>query len=174
MEIYLIRHTTPDVEKGICYGQTDLELTSTFPEEAEKILKQLPRTFDKVYSSPLKRCTQLAYLIDKDYATDNRLMELNFGDWELKKWNDIPKSEIEPWYNDWVYTPAKQGESFIQLQNRILSFFNETPTMNRIAIVAHAGVIRALWSYLNNKELKDSFNSLTLEYGAVVNIVYTP
>ena len=53
MEIYLIRHTTPDVAKGICYGQTDLALTATFPEEAEHVLKQLPPDLDVVYSSPL-------------------------------------------------------------------------------------------------------------------------
>jgi len=33
MEIYLIRHTTPDVAKGICYGQTDLDVANTFEEE---------------------------------------------------------------------------------------------------------------------------------------------
>ena len=26
MEIYLIRHTSPLVEKGVCYGQADLAL----------------------------------------------------------------------------------------------------------------------------------------------------
>ena len=30
MEIFLIRHTTPKIEKGICYGQTDLDITTTF------------------------------------------------------------------------------------------------------------------------------------------------
>ncbi|MEM9897397.1 MAG: alpha-ribazole phosphatase, partial [Bacteroidota bacterium] len=27
MEIYLIRHTTPEISKNICYGQSDLELS---------------------------------------------------------------------------------------------------------------------------------------------------
>ena len=34
MEIYLVRHTTPDVAKGICYGQADIDVTATFLAEA--------------------------------------------------------------------------------------------------------------------------------------------
>lgn len=85
MEIYLIRHTTPDIEKGICYGQSDIPLKDTFPSEVKNILKSIPKHFDKVYSSPLQRCTQLANYIDQNNTIDNRLMELNFGSWELKK-----------------------------------------------------------------------------------------
>jgi len=44
-EIYLIRHTTPKVEKGICYGQTDLNLADTFEQEKERILKIIPKIF---------------------------------------------------------------------------------------------------------------------------------
>ena len=33
MEIYLIRHTKPKVGKGICYGQTDLEIDETSFEQ---------------------------------------------------------------------------------------------------------------------------------------------
>ena len=43
MEIYLIRHTTPNIEKGICYGQADLDITETFLEEVEAIKPHLPQ-----------------------------------------------------------------------------------------------------------------------------------
>ena len=39
MEIYLIRHTTPKIEKGICYGQADLNVADSFEEEINVILK---------------------------------------------------------------------------------------------------------------------------------------
>ena len=42
MEIYLIRHTTPLIEKGICYGQTDLDITESFEEEVSMIHPHLP------------------------------------------------------------------------------------------------------------------------------------
>ena len=41
MEIYLVRHTTPAIEKGVCYGQTDLNVAETFEEEVELVLKNL-------------------------------------------------------------------------------------------------------------------------------------
>jgi alpha-ribazole phosphatase len=173
MEIYLIRHTTPDIEKGICYGQSDIPLKDTFSIEANNILKSIPKNFDKVYSSPLQRCTQLANYIDENITIDTRLMELNFGSWELKKWEEIPDDEIQPWYDDWVNTCTNNGESYQELQNRVLSFLKEVPThFNRIAIVTHAGVIRSLWAHLNKKELKNSFDFLDIEYGAVLKIIY--
>ena len=34
MNIYLIRHTSVDVPKGLCYGQSDVPLRPTFEKEA--------------------------------------------------------------------------------------------------------------------------------------------
>ena len=59
-DIYLIRHTTPAVAKGVCYGQTDLDITETFLEEAEVIRQVLPAGIAAVHSSPLQRCARLA------------------------------------------------------------------------------------------------------------------
>ncbi|MCL5129226.1 alpha-ribazole phosphatase [Algibacter sp. L4_22] len=173
MEIYLIRHTTPDIEKGICYGQSDIPLKNSFLKEAEKVLRAIPNSFDKVYSSPLQRCTQLANLISQDITRDKRLMELDFGSWELKEWSDIPNNEIQPWYDDWVNKPAYKGESYQEQQSRAVEFIEEIPNYySKIAIVTHSGVIRSLWAHFNNIELKKSFNSLTIEYGAVLKVVY--
>jgi alpha-ribazole phosphatase len=173
MEIYLIRHTTPNIEKGICYGQSDIALKDSFALEAQNVLKIIPESFDKVYSSPLLRCTQLANLIDENYITDKRLMEFNFGSWELKKWDDIPNKEIQPWYDDWVNVRANKGESYKELQNRVISFLAEIPShYRRILIVTHSGVIRSLCAHLDREELRDSFNSLTIEYGSVLKRVY--
>ena len=37
MEVLLIRHTAVEVAPGICYGQTDVPLKSTFEQEAEVV-----------------------------------------------------------------------------------------------------------------------------------------
>ena len=42
MDIYLVRHTTPKIDKGICYGQSDLELADSYPEEFKAILDVVP------------------------------------------------------------------------------------------------------------------------------------
>jgi len=173
MEIYLIRHTTPEIEKGICYGQTDLDVAATFEEESEVVLKQV--LFDQnsiVYSSPLKRCTKLAHKFTKNITVDNRLMELNFGDWELLKWDNLPREKSDIWMNDFVNQPTPNGEAYIDLANRANLFFNEViaSTSKKIIITTHAGVIRAILSKINNIHLKDSFD-IDVAYGQVFKII---
>ena len=61
MEVILIRHTSVDVPKGVCYGQTDVPLRDIFEEEASITAQQLQNdVFDAVFTSPLSRCTRLA------------------------------------------------------------------------------------------------------------------
>ena len=56
MNVYIIRHTAPDVPQGTCYGQTDVPLKETFKTEARAVKDSIPDiTFDAVYSSPLSR-----------------------------------------------------------------------------------------------------------------------
>lgn len=172
MAIYLIRHTTPDIEKGICYGQTDLELASTYQEEFKAVLKQLPKQIDRVYTSPLKRCLQLAEAILANPIQDNRLKEIDFGDWEMQKWEDIPNKDIQPWYDDYVNVPSKNGESLAILSERVLDFYR---TLNHhpdetICIVAHSGVIRVILAHLDSIALKDCFQVIgSIGYGTVVS-----
>lgn len=172
MEIYLIRHTTPFVKQGICYGQTDLELDVSFKQEASEVLKKMPQSVDVVYSSPLKRCSKLAALIDETYLIDPRLIELNFGNWELQAWDEIPSTEIESWYRDFVNTPAFNGESYLELSKRAFSFFEEIISLNykSIAVVTHSGVIRALLSFYYNIPLEKSFDAFSIPYGEVIQL----
>ena len=77
MDIYLIRHTAPLVDKGICYGQTDLDVTDSFEAELEQIRPHIPGDIKKVYSSPLQRCLKLATALfpNQPISTHNDLME---------------------------------------------------------------------------------------------------
>ncbi len=173
MEIYLIRHTTPLIDKGICYGQTDLDITDTFLEEVSMIQPHLPTTNIKVYSSPLQRCKKLA---DALFATaaiqcEPTLMELNCGDWEMQKWDDIPKQEIQPWMDDFVNVVVPNGESYVMLHQRVVDTFETIKNNGENAvIVAHGGVLRSILSHITNTPLKESFDAFTLHYGCVVKI----
>ncbi|WNH13178.1 alpha-ribazole phosphatase [Thalassobellus suaedae] len=170
MEIYLIRHTTPDIEKGICYGQSDLNLKSNFTEEFEAISNQIQTKKDfKVISSPLKRCKLLAKEFNDDILFDDRLKELNFGDWELKAWNDIPEKDSNSWMEDFVNVAVPNGESYIQLASRVYAFFEEithSESIQNLIIISHAGPIRAILAKLLKLPLKESFN-IKINYGDV-------
>lgn len=174
--IYLIRHTTPKVAKGICYGQTDLDVTETFEKEANIIKQVVPNNITTVYTSPLQRCSKLAQFVFPDYTHihEPNLMELNCGSWEMQAWDDIPSHEITPWMQDYVNVQIPNGESYVMLYNRIVNVFekiNNKHPNETVAIVAHGGVLRSILSYITNTPLNHSFEAFKIHYGAVFKLI---
>ena len=176
MSIYLIRHTTPLVEKGTCYGQSDLEVTDQFPDEAGVIQQYIPADIEAVYSSPLLRCRKLAEHLFPLHSIrfEHDLKELHCGEWEMLRWDDIPKEVIDPWMKDFVNETIPGGESFVVLFSRVRRCFEEIlSTGKKTAIVAHGGVIRSILAHITHTPLKDSFAAFSLHYGCVVRLDIT-
>jgi len=173
MEIYLIRHTTPAIEKGTCYGQADLDITESFQQEAALIKQHLPATIQTVYTSPLQRCSKLAAHLfpGHNISFHDDLKEIDCGDWELQKWDDLPKELVTPWMNDFVNVRIPGGESYLDLFARTKSIFQTIAERKETAaIVSHGGVLRSILSHLTNTPLIDSFNVFKLQYGCVVKL----
>ncbi|OOG76084.1 alpha-ribazole phosphatase [Flavobacterium sp. A45] len=176
MEVYLVRHTETVCEKGICYGQSDVGIREPYDAIFESILNQLPEEAI-LYSSPLQRCSILAKHIQKNtkiesIIEDSRLMEMDFGDWELKSWDTIPREVLDPWMEDFVTENVPNGESFVDLDTRVREFLdNDLSKLHTkpIIIVAHAGVIRSILCKINNLPLQEAFKT-KLDFGAVVKI----
>ena len=174
-DIYLIRHTTPAVAKGVCYGQTDLDVTESFEQEAGIIRHHLPAGIDLVYSSPLQRCARLARHLfpAQPPALHDDLMEVYCGDWEMRHWDELPKDEIEPWMADFVNVRIPGGESYLDLQYRVARCWSAIISQaadRRIAVVAHGGVIRSILAGITDTPLINSFKVFNLHYGCVVRI----
>ena len=131
MRLHLIRHTTPDVPAGVCYGQSDVPRASTFASEAQGVRKRLCTLLEgnvpsRVYSSPLSRCLLLAEACGyPDALRDDRLMELNFGAWELQRFDTIADPQLERWYADYLYEAPTGGESFHSQVIRVSSFLDD-------------------------------------------------
>ena len=175
MEIYLVRHTTPDVASGICYGQTDLALARSFETERKALMAKIPHDNDTVvYSSPLQRCFKLAQNFTKNVHIDKRLIEMNFGSWEMVPWDAIPKKEIDPWMENFVNLSVPDGESYVELAARASEFFEELvqKKQSKCIVVSHSGIIRALIAQLTNTPLKNSFD-VKIDYGNVSKITIT-
>jgi alpha-ribazole phosphatase len=184
MDIYLIRHTTPDVAKGICYGQTDLEPTDSMYEEAAIIRLHLPENVRAVHSSPLRRCAKLAAHLFPSHTIQfqDDLKEIDCGQWEMKCWDELPAETIDPWMKDFVNIKIPGGESYIDLNKRVTRCFREigrhrtVPTQAGndenlpIVLVSHGGPIRSILSSITGTPLIDSFKAFVLHYGCVVRI----
>jgi alpha-ribazole phosphatase len=180
LELYLIRHTTPDILPGICYGQSDIGLAATFSSELEAIKVKLAGISPvAVYSSPAKRCSMLATQLADNWRcnpiiVDPRLKELNFGQWELQDWNNIAQEDIERWGNSFVNQAPPEGETFQELHVRAQHFLNDLrATSDQTAVaITHAGFIRALLLEAMRLPLAEAFR-FELGYGKVTKFVYT-
>lgn len=171
MEVYLIRHTQPLIEKGLIYGRTDVPLAESFTTDKESVLKQLPADFDAVYSSPSLRCTRLAEAISTQYLTDESLYELNFGDWEGQTWDTVNRQDSELWMNDFVHLSPPGGETMKEMESRVMNFWNillKKP-FNNVALITHGGVIRIILAHQRSIALKDSF-AIPVGMGEVFNL----
>ena len=176
MKLTLIRHTSLQIGTGICYGQSDVDVAESFVNEAVITQTKLANTvFVAVYASPLQRCVKLAETLNLgEPVLDNRLMELNFGDWELRAWDSIPRDIFDTWAHDYANIAPPNGETFSQLQQRGLSFLEEIllkHTNEHIAVVSHGGMIRALLAHVLNMELKGLFR-FTIDYGSVTQLEF--
>ena len=183
MRLHLIRHTAPDVPAGLCYGQSDVPLASTFAEEVVDVQRRLGallegRAPSRIYSSPLSRCTQLAEACG--YATpllDERLMELNFGAWELRRFDEITDPQLQCWYDDYLYEAPTGGESFYQQTQRVADFLdelraeltNENSPEGEVLIFTHGGVLLGAGVWAGLFTLAEAFDHRS-PYGAILTL----
>lgn len=172
MQVYLIRHTEPECDAGICYGQTNLGLKKTYASDFKRIKEQLPLEEIQTYTSPLQRCLDLAkYLAGDKFEIDFRLLELDFGKWEMKKWDEIPSNELDPWMKDFVNVQVPEGESFVELHKRVEDFIHalKKKKKEKVLIITHAGVIRSFLCYVQEKPLQEAFKN-KINFGDIIKI----
>jgi alpha-ribazole phosphatase len=180
VEIYLIRHTLPDIKPGICYGRSDIDVGAGFSQDLIAVKAKLAEVEPaKCFTSPSQRCVKLAEALYSKtvYPTaiiqDARLMELDFGDWELSSWDDIPRTALDQWADDHAHQAPPNGETFHELHRRATEFLGElgnTSVAQAIAVVAHAGVIRALLAETLGLPLMNIFR-INIDYGSVTQLL---
>jgi len=175
MILYVIRHPEPIDSNGICYGQTDLDVSDEILAHTATYIKELlgDKPVDLWLSSPLQRCSKLAAELSINhpdgYQTDNRLLEMNFGIWEGQRWDEIDRKAFDEWSANYVEIPAPGGESFGAVAERVTDLLNELREADHehVAIVAHAGVIRALLSETLSVPLESTWH-FSVNFGAVL------
>ena len=176
MRLWLIRHFEPDVASGVCYGQTDLGLRESAVDRAHKVaaLRTLVPADAPVFSSPLRRCAEIAIRLSAKARFDDRLQELNFGEWEMQTWDAIGAASLDAWANDIAGFRPPGGETGYELQLRALHWLQEISTHHQAAIiVAHAGVMRALQAHQQGLP-GERWLDLRYDYGQLLALEFTP
>jgi alpha-ribazole phosphatase len=148
---------------------------------AATVCARLPGRVDAVVSSPLTRCRALAEEVVRLVGSqgdrpggapgvecDDRLMELDFGAWEGRRWDDIDRAEFDQWAADYVQRRVPGGESWADVRRRVGSYVADLRhrPWNIVVVVTHAGVIRAWLSLTRGIPLEATWD-IDLPYGVV-------
>lgn len=147
MRLILIRHPQPLIAPGLCYGSTDLAVDPrAVAQVAAGLVPRLPND-SALFSSPLQRCAALAQRLPcTTLRFDARLVELDFGAWEMRPWDEIARAEIDAWAADITGYHPGGGESVLAAAARVFGFYQDLQQMNLASaiVVCHAGVMRLL------------------------------
>lgn len=136
-ELWLIRHA-PVIGTGVA-GRRDPPADCRETPALAGLRAALGR-FDRVAVSPALRCRQTAEALGLSGAADPRLWEQDFGAWEglaaLPDLGPLPPEALAA-----LRPPG--GESFADLCARTRPAITDLATGGRVAVVAHAGTVRA-------------------------------
>lgn len=172
MQVFLIRHPRPAIAPGVCYGQLDIDCVEV-DAVAGKLRRVLPAGIP-VFSSPLRRARRLAEALSENTRIDARLCEIHFGAWEGQRWDAIERGQLDAWADDVLGFVPPGGESVATLYARAQAFAASLdPNLPHVAVVTHAGVMRALLGHWRCLPLAE-WSQLQFAYGELVQVQLPP
>jgi probable phosphoglycerate mutase len=150
--IALVRHGETEPNRtGVLLGRADPSLTPLGREQAKAVAQSLAGTVAPVavVSSPLRRAVETAAAIAEcwsaDVEQDDRLIEIDYGEWDQRGFADVPTDELRRWRADPAYAPPG-GESLTTLQARVspcVAELLERAGDGLIIAVSHVSPIKA-------------------------------
>lgn len=176
------------VPTGTCYGSSDVALDNGWKQHIAVTKAKLPEdahATGAIYSSPLGRCMALADSFERTVCVDPRLAEFDFGDWEMRLWDAVPRDELDAWILDLATYTVPGGESLKQVNDRagaclrsIIAPSRDDDQVNVLApdsaiVISHGGVIRALLASALGIPLTAVFR-LQVDYGSVSCMHWSP
>lgn len=149
--IDLLRHGDTGVN-GFC-GSLDVPLSERGWQQMHNAT-QVDFSWQAIISSPLCRCAEYAKAFAKQnhlpLVLDARLRELDFGEWEGQRVEQLMLENADGltqfWMDPWNYTPP-DGECLLDFEQRVQTawkYICDYCSGQRILLVTHGGVIRML------------------------------
>lgn len=159
MEVYLMRHGETDLNlEDRLQGLVDCPLNGTGLAQAgaagERV-RAAGLTFDRVYSSPLRRAVDTACLAagcaPEGLRLDERLLEIDYGPYDARPFTELGP-EMFAFFRDPEHVDPPAGvESIAALLSRVGAFLAalaEDPAPERVLVVTHGVAIRAFLGHI--------------------------
>lgn len=179
LTVYLLRHgeTAYNADGNRYCGVTDIGLTEAGLKQAHTIAESLsPISFDAVYASPLQRAYITATYACKrksNVIPDERLLELDFGNWEGKTREEFVAENPSLW-EAWEASPETAqaggtGSNGREVVTRVDAFFSEMQSRHSngtLLVVAHNTVNRLYLAYKLGMPLRN-YRQIVQENSAI-------
>ncbi|MDF7639473.1 histidine phosphatase family protein [Lactobacillus sp. ESL0791] len=182
LNVYIVRHGETDTNKShsINGASMNLPLNETGVKQVELLRDSFDTSkIDYVYASPLKRAQETAEILDQgrhQIITDNRLTEMNYGDWDGKTSDEIynvyPQVFDDLGFFKENYNDYCNGESFQHLAERVMSFWHELLQKHvnqSVLLVFHGTASRTMVQ--NVLQIPDMSMVTEVDNAGVVNFV---
>lgn len=175
MTLYVCRHGRTEANaSGLLLGRADPHLDQTGEAQAGAMAAALP-TPDLVVSSPLERCRQTAAAFGVDVEIDERLIELDYGEFDLVPLRDIPPEVWRQWREDPGFRPPG-GETLEELATRVsgaLDGVADRAVEADVVVVSHVSPIKAALAWALGVGIGVSWRSFVAQ-ASVTEIGVTP
>ncbi len=159
MRISLLRHG--EVEGAPAFrGRTDAPLSEAGWRQMEQAVAG--RRWARIWTSPLARCLafaeRLAERLDAPLHLEERLAELDFGDWEGLTAAEVMARDsgaLGRFWEDPARHPPPGGEDLASFEARVMAAWAEIRAQEPgpVLVVTHGGVIRLLRCRLEGRPL---------------------
>lgn len=152
MKLWLLRHARVSLPEGLCYGASDVPADGALTREAAQAFASRPPPGTPVWVSGLLRAQQMVSALQAQRPDlgaarmDTRLNEMDFGTWELQRWDSMPRSAFDAWMADFAHHRFGGAESTQMLLYRVAAAMADLrpARTSDVVWVTHAGVIRAV------------------------------
>jgi alpha-ribazole phosphatase len=146
--IAFVRHgETPPNRAGLLLGRSDAALTDRGRAQAERLAEVVAGLgVERVLTSPLRRACDTAAPIaaacSRTVEVDERLIEIDYGEWEAQPFAELPSDVVAHWRGDGAFAPPG-GESLAVVAERVATFCDEWLDDRVIVAVSHVSPIKA-------------------------------
>jgi alpha-ribazole phosphatase len=103
-----------------------------------------------IHTSPLARCRIVADALAEAWgqappAPDERLLEMDFGAWEGRPWDEISRADLDRWAGDLAGFAPPGGETGAALVARVTGFWRMLELLPGAHItITHGGPLKVL------------------------------
>ena len=165
MTLFVVRHGRTEANAGgLLLGRADPVLDDVGRGQAAQIAAAVPDGA-RLVSSPLRRCVETAAAIGGAVETDERLLELNYGEFDLRPLAEISAETWARWRADPDFRPP-EGETLRELATRVGAALDDLASAavdGDVVVVTHVSPIKAALAWALGVGVEISWRSFVAQ-----------